>query len=148
MDALSIEPMGQNDFGPCDCCGNASRCVSGFVHDADAAVAAYFVHWTPGRVADHLPNFDLILGRWGEGATARDRCMVAMQYRLLDSGPAFMVIDPEGRPSATSDLVGKALARSEVIGQPIAAQAFAVVDAILAQDERVAELFGKSTSSE
>jgi hypothetical protein len=53
-----------------------------------------------------------------------------------------MVIDGHQRPSAKSELVGHVLRRDEVVGQPIAKQAFAVVDAILAQDSRVLELLG------
>ena len=53
-----------------------------------------------------------------------------------------MVIDAETRPVADKSLVGKALRRDEVIGTPIAENAFAIVDAILAQDKRVAELPG------
>ena len=139
----TIERTGQNDFGPCPCCGNTSRCDWGFVHGPNGVVAAYYVHWTVGRVADHWPNFDLIIGRWGEGTVAADRCMVALRYRLLENGPAFMVIDPDGRPSATSGLVGRALPRSEVIGTPIAAQAFAIADALLEQDGRLAEMLGR-----
>ena len=139
----TVEPTGQNDFGPCSCCGNTSRCAWGFVHGPNGAVAAYFVHWTVGRVADHWPNFDLIIGQWGEGTVAADRFMVALRYRLLESGPAFMVIDPDGRPSATSGLVGSALRRSEVIGKPIATQAFAIADALLVQDGWLAEMLGR-----
>jgi hypothetical protein len=142
MGELTIEPTGENNF-PCSCCGNTSRCVWGFVHSPEGGVAAYYVEWTIGRIADHSPNFDLIIGRWGEGATAEDRCMVALQYRLLDSGPAFMVIDPDGRPAATSELVGKALKRTDVIGKPIAEQAFGIVDAVWVQDTRIAELSAK-----
>jgi hypothetical protein len=144
MSSFTIEPTGQKDAGPCKCCGNISRCVWGFVHGSEGAVAAYFVHWTVGRVSDHWPNFDLIIGRWGEGATAEDRCMVALEYRMLDNGPAFKIIDPEDRPSATSELVGRALPRAEVVGKPIAAKAFAIVDAVLAQEDRIAELLVKA----
>jgi hypothetical protein len=140
MDELVVEPTGSADFGPCECCGNNSRRVWGFVHTPEASLASYFVHWTLTRVRDHGANFDLIIGRWGEGASAADRQRVALEYRLLESGPAFMVIDSGNRPAASSDLVGRVLARPEVIGQPIAKQAFAIVDAILAQDRRVAEL--------
>jgi hypothetical protein len=145
MNGLTIEPSGQKDLGPCACCGNNSRSVWGFVYDADGALAAYFVHWTVGRVAAHSPNFDLIIGRWGEGATRADRAMVALQYQVLDNGPAFMVIDADGRPSAKSELVGKALSRAEVIDTPFAAKAFAIVDAVLAQDGRVIEIAGKQS---
>jgi len=140
MATLSIEPTGSSDFGPCPCCGNNSRRVWGHVHSPKAAVAAYFVHWTRNAVRDHGANFDLIVGKWGKGATAPDRELVALAYRLEDDGPSFMVIDAADRPAADDELVGKALARKEVIGKPIARKAFDIVDAILDQDPRVAEL--------
>jgi hypothetical protein len=142
MEALRVEPIGTSDHGPCQCCGNNSRCVWGCIHASESTVAAYFVHWTLTRVEDHGANFDLILGKWGEHTTARDRCLVALAYRLFEGGPQFMVIDGQERPAATNELVGRVLLRVEVVGQPIAKQAFAAVDAILAQDTRVLELLG------
>jgi len=68
--------------------------------------------------------------------------LVTLDYRLTDTGPAFMVIDSASRPAAEIELVGRALARAEVVGQPIAEQAFAVADAVLAEDARIAELLG------
>ena len=73
MNALAVEPTGVNDYGPCECCGNNTRSVWGVIHSAEGTVASYFVHWTLSRVADHGANFDLIMGKWGEQATARDR---------------------------------------------------------------------------
>ncbi len=140
--SLRVEPTESRDFGPCPCCGSQTRRVWGFVHSSAGTVAAYFVQWAVGRVHDHGALCDLILGRWGEGTTAAERVLVTLDYRLTDTGPAFMVIDSAGRPAAGSDLVGRALARAEVVGQPIAAEAFAVVDAVLAQDGRIAELLG------
>ena len=142
MDGLVVEPTDRKDFGPCPCCGNVGRRVWGFVHAPDGALAAYFVHWTVGRVADHWPNFDLIIGRWGEGSSAADRRLVALEYRLLDTGPSFRVINARGRPAVDRELVGTVLRRCDVIGRKIAPTAFAVVDAVLAQDERVSELLG------
>jgi hypothetical protein len=142
MDKLQIEPTGINDYGPCACCGNNSRCVCGLVRTPQSVIASYFVHWTLKRVADHGANFDLILGKWGEQSSSADRCLVSLAYRLFEDGPQFMVIDGQDRPAANSELVGRVLGRSEVIGQPIAQEAFAIVDAILAQDPRVLELLG------
>lgn len=142
MEALRVEPTGANDYGPCECCGHNSRCAWGFIHAPEGTLASYFVHWTLGRVGDHGANFDLIVGKWGEETTARDRCLISLAYRLFDNGPEFMVIDGQERPAAKSELVGRVLWRSEVVGQPIAQQAFAAVDAILAQDSRVLELLG------
>jgi hypothetical protein len=140
--SLSVEPTGASDFGPCDCCGSATRRVWGFAHAPDRAVAAYFVQWAVGRVADHGALFDLVLGRWGDGATAADRVLVTLDYRLTDTGPAFMVVDSAGRPADDPGLVGPALTRAEVVGQPVAGEAFPVADAVLAQDARIAEVLG------
>jgi hypothetical protein len=142
VDLLRVEPTESRDFGPCDCCGAATRRVWGYVHSHGGTAAAYFVQWAVGRVADHGALFDLVLGQWGEGTTAADRVLIALDYRLTDTGPAFMVIDSDSRPAAKSELVGRALARIEVVGQPIAEQAFRVVDALLAQDPRIGELLG------
>lgn len=90
MEALQVEPTGANDFGSCQCCGNNSRCVWGFIHRPQGPLASYFVHWTLNRVADHGANFDLIIGQWGDRATARDRSLVSLAYRLIEGGPQFM----------------------------------------------------------
>lgn len=59
-----------------------------------------------------------------------------------------MVIDGHDRPvAANSHLASRILQRSDVIGQPIAEEAFAIVDAILEQDGRVAELLGRVPNS-
>jgi hypothetical protein len=147
MEVLSVEPTGMNDFGPCECCGDNSRCVWGFIHTSQETLAAYFVHWTQNRVHDHGANFDLIIGKWGEQATAQDRCLVSLAYRLLGGVPQFMVIDGHDRPSAKSELVGSVLRRAEVVGQPIAQLAFAAVDALLAQDNRLSELLRRTELS-
>jgi hypothetical protein len=135
---LHVEPTESRDFGPCECCGSKTRRVWGFVHFPTGTAAAYFVQWAVGRVADHGALFDLILGQWGDGTSAADWVLVTLDYRLADTGPAFIVIDSGSRPAAESELVGRALARADVVGQPVAEQAFAVADAALAEDSRIA----------
>jgi hypothetical protein len=142
MSELRIEPSGSKDFGPCNCCGGSSRRVWGYVHDSGGAAAVYFVQWTLGHVDRHGATFDLIIGKWGEGAQRSDRCSVSLEFRRTDRGPAFMVIDSGNRPVASSDLVGRSLARVEVIGTPLAEVAFSIVDAVWLQDERIAEVAG------
>src|SRR5262249_62181997 len=114
----------------------------GYVYRSATPIAAYFVHWTVGNIDDHYPNFDLILGKWGEGTLSADRSIVSLEYRLLENDPAFMVIDAVGRPATSQGLAEHALPRSEVIGKPIAAEAYAIADTILAKDNRIAELLG------
>ena len=57
-----IEPDGNQDFEPCDCCGENSRAVWGLIHRDNVTEAAYFVHWSLGKVAEKRSYVDLILG--------------------------------------------------------------------------------------
>ena len=101
----------------------------GFVHRRGEPIGAYFVAWTQGK-PDHGAKFDLILGQWGNSAAKDDRYSVALDYRLIDGAPQFMVVDALNRATSGSPLVGAALKRSDVIGTPLAPQVFAIVDAV------------------
>jgi hypothetical protein len=140
-----VEAENERTFGPCPCCGNMTRRVWGYVCQGDATVAAYFVEWTPGH-QDRAANFDLIIGPWGSATSARDRTAVALEFRHVPTGPAFMVVDAAERPVGISPLVGQALGRDQVIGKPIATTAFAVCDCVYAQDGRIDELRRPSSS--
>jgi hypothetical protein len=143
---LRIEPIGASDTGVCECCGRARRRVWGFAYDRDHRVAAYFVHWTRGRVPDHGANIDLIVGEWGDAGAAERRHAVALDYRLLPTGPVIMVIDAAGRPFVQDrSFIGRAMNRDDVFDTDVAEVAFAIADAVLAQDQRVAELLGDWT---
>ena len=139
--AVTIEPLKEALRGPCDCCGQEARTVWGLASMDGRPVAAYYVRWTPGQVG-HGADFDLVLGKWGDQAGAADRCTVALSYRLLESGPAFMVVDAAGRKVSNGGLAARALARSDVVGTPLAEQVFAIADAVLAADRRTAEILG------
>lgn len=140
--AVTIEPTGSNDTGICDCCGRSSRSVWGIAYSKGHCQAAYFVHWTLGHIVDRGANIDLIIGEWGEAATAESRRAIALAYRLTDTGPSMMVIDARTRPFSNSPLVGKALRRDEVLGTAVAKNAFTIADTVLTQDQRVSELLG------
>lgn len=133
---FTIEELGESS-GHCDCCGNESRCVWGMVHDGDATLAAYWMNWTVGHLSEPGANLDLVLGQWGDEASADDRTVVSMVHQeQQDGNPALMVIDATDRPIAKGGLARTALARTDVIGTPLAAQVFALVDAIYEQDGR------------
>jgi hypothetical protein len=141
---IAIEPTGAKDTGICTCCGRESRVVWGNARSAAGGLAVYYVHWTLGHVPDQGANIDLVIGKWVEDAAAEDRQAVAIAYRLMETGPSMMVIDAAERPVArNTELVGRALRREDVVETPLATQAFAIADAILEQDERVAELLGR-----
>jgi hypothetical protein len=110
------------------------------VHKGEVGEAAYFVHWTLNRVAHHGAHFDLALGQWGDASSSQDRFAVSLEFRRTEQGPQFMVIDAATRPIAQGDVVGRTLRRDEVIGTPLAKQAFDIIDAIWLQDPRIEEL--------
>jgi hypothetical protein len=145
--AFSIEPADSINTGRCECCGNFSRCVWGYGWLGRTPFANYFVHWTLGHVPEHGANFDLIAGKWGDGTTASDRWAASLVYRLIENGPSFMVIDADRRNFSKSPLVGRALQRADVVGNPIAQDIYALCDAILMQDRRLDELLGGRTLS-
>lgn len=133
---IHVEQLGESG-GHCDCCGNESRRVWGMVHGGAATLAAYWMSWTVGHLTDTGANLDLIIGHWGGEATADDRVVVSMVHRQQQDGaPSLMVIDASDRPAAKGELAHTALTRAEVIGTPLAAQVFALVDAIYEQDHR------------
>ena len=136
--SFDVEQSGASG-GHCDCCGTTTKRVWGFIQRDGATVAAYFVSWVEQR-PDHGAGFDLILGKWGPSATNQDRYAVALDHRIVDRSPQFMVVDAQGRLASNGDLAAAALKRSEIIGTPLAPQVFALVDAIYLGDARLNEL--------
>src|SRR4026208_2324203 len=109
MNELSIERSGMKDSGACECCGGYSRTVWGYVYRGNIAEAADFVQWTLGDVDRHGANFDLIVGKWGEGTNRSDRTLVSLAFRRTDSGPACMVIDSAGAAAGSRGRRGPGL---------------------------------------
>ncbi|MGE3808244.1 MAG: hypothetical protein AB7K24_26585 [Gemmataceae bacterium] len=142
MPKYQIKPSGNGDVRPCDCCGLDSLTVWGLVYRHEAAHAAYYVHWTPGRL-EHGARFDLVLGDWTDDAQVKERTAVSLQYRLYPNGPEFSVIDSGERRIADRAVIGRFMLRKEVLGQPIADDVFQIVDAIWLQDRRISELAGE-----
>jgi hypothetical protein len=141
MNELTLEfsEENQRQFGPCDCCGKLTNRVWGYVYRDSAAMAAYFVEWTPGH-AYRSAAFDLILGKWGNDTSASHRQLAALDFRHIETGPSFMVVDAANRTISTSPLISHTLRRDEVLGKPIASEIFKIVDTIYLNDPRIAEL--------
>jgi hypothetical protein len=133
--------LGATSDVACECCGNASRAVDGFLHEGGVTRAAYLVHWTRGHVLDEGAHFDFIVGKWGEPSEARDRVAISLVYHP-HSG--FTVIDAADRPVAQSELAGRVLARADVIGTHLADKVFAMVDRVWLGDPRIAEITAES----
>jgi hypothetical protein len=132
-----VEPWDENST-PCDCCGKMSRVVWGGIATKKSTVAAYYVQWTV-NAPQHDANIDLILGNMDDDSTPSERVLVSLLYRARPSG-GVMVIDGTGRPVDDREICRQAMKRDEVIGTPLAADVFALVDAIWLQDPRIDEL--------
>jgi hypothetical protein len=95
-----------------------------------------------GHVFENGADFHIILRGWGEDADASDRHAVSLEYRILDNGPAFMVVDARmDRVAKVGALADRCLKRNDVIGGPLAPIVFDICDAILTEDGRLAALW-------
>lgn len=137
-----IEPRESEDCDPCPCCGEITRVVTGVVRCDHEQFAMYAVRWMLGHVAEHGARFELILNAWRADSGRVECCAVSLLYRLIDDRPGFMVVDAMDCET-THDL--RPLRRADVIGDPLAEDVFLVCDVIIGQDERIAELFHKSS---
>ncbi|MBX3264084.1 MAG: hypothetical protein KIS78_23260 [Labilithrix sp.] len=138
--ALEIEPASMKSSGRCACCGKSRRTAWGFVYRDGGPLACYFVEWTLGR-SDCAARFDVVVGSWFDGTTEDDRAAVSLEYRLLETGPSFSVVDADGRPAAE---VGRATRSGDVQGTPLADEVMRIAGAILEADARVRELAARA----
>jgi len=138
--ALHIETAGENPPTACDCCGNVTNAVWGYVYDGDIPIAAYFVHWTSNK-EDHHPNFDFLVGTWGNDSV-NDKQLISFIYNATQAGGgSFMAIDSTDRPAAGSELCSVALKRDEVINDgQLMGLASEIIDAIWLGDPRIQEI--------
>ncbi len=138
MPELEIEENSESG-GFCDCCGNQSRTVWGYVYADGAAHAAYFVSWTCDK-PDHSPNFDIIIGTWGNDKS-NDKKLSSWILNTSPDSSGFVAIDSSDRRIADSDLVSETLSRDQVISDPnLKELATAIIDAIWIQDSRIKEI--------
>jgi len=80
-DPLSVEPAGESS-GHCDCCGNETRTIWGYLRSGKQAIACYYLQWT--RLAPgHFPNLDFLIGTWGD-EIVHDRKLRAILADRLD----------------------------------------------------------------
>lgn len=123
--------------GHCDCCGNQSKTIWGDLADSSGTKAVYVVQWTVDQ-PKHMPNFDLVLGPWGNGASPSDRILVSLLYQPRPGGGSFMVVNGHARLADNRGLCDRALERSEVVGTPLAKEVFLLVDALWLTEPRIA----------
>jgi hypothetical protein len=125
--------------GHCDCCGKQSKTVWGDLADSSGTRAIYFVQWTVNEPG-HMPNFDIVLGPWGDGTAPSDRVLVSLLYQPRPGGGSFMVASGKGRRADDRGLCGRALERADVIETPLANEVFSLVNALWLTEPRIEEI--------
>jgi hypothetical protein len=115
------------------------RTVWGFVHENEQPRAVYFARWNENELADGV-TFFLSFGEWHEEGDPGTRRGVGVLARKHQGRLAFMVIDATDTDFATNEAFGFPLSREQVIGTEYAHGAFAVLERIVEDDERVSQL--------
>ena len=140
---IQITAVDEATEGPCACCGTTNRTVWGDARVDGVQRATYYVQWKPERPVEDAVFF-IILGPWDRDVPA-ERVGVALKCRMTKRGPGFMVMDAAG---SSWGAAGKKAAthhhRDQVVGTPLAAEAFAIVDQVMYQDNRVRERLADS----
>ena len=140
MANLEIEIDGESG-GFCECCGNETCRIWGYIHDPDKTVAAYFVEWTRNN-PEHSPNFDFIFGTWGNDEI-NDKKLSSWVLNVSPGGGSYMAIDSSERSAAKSGLVNEALTREQVIYDgDVMGLTTDLIDAVWFGDPRIEEIKG------
>jgi uncharacterized C2H2 Zn-finger protein len=132
---LVVEPDGETTFRHCEDCDAVTRKIWGYISNDNGARAIYFTRWTDGHV-ERGAQIILSIGRWGEETTPSERRRVAVECRIGTDRPAFMVVDAGDFTWCQDDVLGETMTRAAVLADPIAQEAFSMLDALAECDER------------
>jgi len=137
---LTIEPNGQSEPTYCECCGNRSQTIWGYIYDGNLPRAAYFVQWTLESL-DHFPNLDFLIGTWGDDSIS-DRQLISWVFDPTQGNSGgFTVVDSQTRPAASSSLCAEALTRERVLADSgLFTRSKQMLDAVWSNDPRIEEL--------
>lgn len=134
---IMLEHLGEKTSDVCPCCNNITRTIWGAAHVHDKIIAVYYVHWTQNSPV-HGAHIDLILGDRNQSAPPVKRSLVTIEYRVTEGPPSFMVVNGnENSPALDPQVTIAPLLREQVVGTPLAKDAFAIIDAIWLGDSRI-----------
>jgi len=110
----------------------------GYIFAGDGARGVYYVRWNDTSL--NLVEFVLSIGEWGDDTGPDERICVSALGRKHDGRLAFMLVDAAESSFADQEFLGAMRPASAVRGTELAREVFAILDQILIDDERVAEL--------
>ncbi len=141
MNPFRIVPTDSFD-GPCECCGDLNRVVSGRVCDDAEDKAVFLVSWTLGRV-DRGAVFAIVLGDLAPGSPKRGRFGASIAYELAPDGPRFAITEPEVPMIQSLEADCLMPSRRELVMTSREHAMVAAADFVLGFDDRIAELRGR-----
>jgi hypothetical protein len=136
--ALTIEPAPEVAERVCKDCGRAFTTVHGFLYEEGDAYAVYHAllqREHPSTAVDLALSF----GSWDEEATGRDRTRIGIRI-WPDGAELKLHINAADESSfGDSDVFGRMVDRSDVLGTPIEHDVLRAAEFVLAHDERIQE---------
>ncbi|BBU55520.1 hypothetical protein KU6B_17850 [Mameliella alba] len=123
---------GEIEETACTCCGARTTVVTGYLEVGDMSAGWYTVGVTLGT-KDHLPLVRLYIGDWTEGAGPDERW--GLRIGISRDGPSLL--DWPEADMAEARPVFTPLNRAQVLGTPMEAQLWSLLDTILTRDSRL-----------
>jgi hypothetical protein len=136
---LTITPEGESEH-PCPDCANTTKTVWGLVDNDSGAYAVYYARWTSGHPERGALLYISMRG-WGEEGDPRDKVAVGLDSRMGDDRPGFQVVNASELSWSKHDQLGRPLGRDEAFASGAAQEAFAIVDELIEQDDRVRHFY-------
>jgi hypothetical protein len=127
----------------CECCGNKTLTVHGFVYNNNDAHAVYFASWTIGHMEKGV-TIAIGLGEWGDGASLSQRRSVGLECRTTEEQIQFAVIDPEQSPWGCSEFLGRMLHRDAALKDVEIKEFFHIAEHLVHDDPRISEFINEA----
>jgi len=135
---ILVEPSGFASHGE----GlEARRTLWGYVFVEAEPSAVYYVH--AREVGPEALEVQVVMGAFGDEATPADRAVIALVGQAHGGRLAFMLLDAEASRWASHEFLGVPQRAAAVRGTELGARVFRILDEVVVQDERVAELRGR-----
>lgn len=133
---IRIEEGESAELATCFDCGKRNLAVWGFVSRKGMACGAYYANWSEGH---HERGVQILLGigSFIDGSTSSQRKMIAIDCRMGEGRPNYMVLDASKIKLDDEASLGKGLTREEMMNDPLKNEYFKIMDQITSDDGRI-----------
>lgn len=136
MMEFKLELGDEQVVSACECCGQRSTTVHGFVYASGAPFAVYYAGWP---ICAQKPAIVLAIatGKWSDDSTAADRVSMGFSVKSTSSQITFSVLDPSETPWGETPLFGKMLPRINAIRHASWQCTIQVAEYVVTEDPRI-----------